>query len=151
MRGERSESGRKGAASVVASVVLCPTTVASVVVGPIDQMELDDGNNVDKNSRSIPDSKSVVRPFDAEKSKGKRKLYVGSQALGYCRDHMEVLSPIKDGVVVDWDIVENIWDHALRSCLGCQVIGRPKLDGLRLALPPATRNFAVDGYVPNPH
>lgn len=60
------------------------------VVGSIDQMELDDGNNVDKNSGSIPDSKSVVRPFDAEKSKGKRKLYVGSQALGYCRDHMEV-------------------------------------------------------------
>ncbi|KAG5514148.1 hypothetical protein RHGRI_035523 [Rhododendron griersonianum] len=91
-----------------------PKAVFPSVVGSIDQMELDDGNNVDKNSGSIPDSKSVARPFDAEKSKGKRKLYVGSQALGYCRDHMEVLSPIKDGVVVDWEIVENIWDHALR-------------------------------------
>nr|XP_016453462.1 PREDICTED: actin-related protein 4-like [Nicotiana tabacum] len=30
---------------------------------------------------------------------------------------MEVLSPIKDGMVVDWDIVENIWDHAFRECL----------------------------------
>lgn len=26
----------------------------------------------------------------------------------------QVLSPIKDGVVVDWEIVESIWDHALR-------------------------------------
>ncbi|KAI8552772.1 hypothetical protein RHMOL_Rhmol06G0293600 [Rhododendron molle] len=94
-----------------------PKAVFPSVVGSIDQMELDDPDNLDKNSGSIPDSKSVVRPFDAEKSKGKRKLYVGSQALGYRRDHMEVLSPIKDGVVVDWEIVENIWDHALRDCL----------------------------------
>lgn len=27
---------------------------------------------------------------DSDKTKGKRKLYVGSQALGYRRDHMEV-------------------------------------------------------------
>ncbi|KAK1266021.1 hypothetical protein QJS04_geneDACA009065 [Acorus gramineus] len=37
------------------------------------------------------------------------------------------------------------------SRLGCQVIAKPELDGLRLALPMATRNFAVDGFVPKPH
>eukprot|EP00262_Sarcandra_glabra_P007116 TRINITY_DN19692_c1_g7_i1.p1 TRINITY_DN19692_c1_g7~~TRINITY_DN19692_c1_g7_i1.p1 ORF type:complete len:182 (-),score=24.39 TRINITY_DN19692_c1_g7_i1:99-644(-) len=37
------------------------------------------------------------------------------------------------------------------SRLGCQVIAQPELDGIRLALPAATRNFAVDGYVPKPH
>ncbi|GLJ29294.1 hypothetical protein SUGI_0577590 [Cryptomeria japonica] len=37
------------------------------------------------------------------------------------------------------------------SRLGCQVIAKPELDGVRLALPSATRNFAVDGYVPKPH
>ncbi|KAL5699233.1 Adrenodoxin-like protein 2 [Ranunculus cassubicifolius] len=37
------------------------------------------------------------------------------------------------------------------SRLGCQVIAKPELDGIRLALPPATRNFAVDGHVPKPH
>eukprot|EP00249_Psilotum_nudum_P013852 c24548_g1_i1 orf=556-1434(-) len=37
------------------------------------------------------------------------------------------------------------------SRLGCQVIAKPDLDGMRLALPAATRNFAVDGYVPKPH
>jgi hypothetical protein len=31
------------------------------------------------------------------------------------------------------------------------VIASPELDGVRLALPAATRNFAVDGYVPKPH
>ncbi|KAG1358851.1 adrenodoxin-like protein 1, mitochondrial [Cocos nucifera] len=37
------------------------------------------------------------------------------------------------------------------SRLGCQVIAKPELDGMRLALPAATRNFAVDGFVPKPH
>ncbi|KAJ7299182.1 hypothetical protein O6H91_Y284400 [Diphasiastrum complanatum] len=37
------------------------------------------------------------------------------------------------------------------SRLGCQVIAKPELDGMRLALPAATRNFAVDGHVPKPH
>ncbi|EPS72646.1 hypothetical protein M569_02110, partial [Genlisea aurea] len=50
-------------------------------------------------------------------SKVKRKLYVGSQDLGFRRDRMEVLSPFRDGVVVNWDIVESIYDHALRKCL----------------------------------
>lgn len=95
-------------------------------------MEVDYPDNPEDNSGSAPDSKS----------KGKRRLYVGSQALGFRRDLMEVslqvyielpcdaislslsskilrylgqvLSPIKDGMVVDWDIVENIWDHAFR-------------------------------------
>lgn len=37
------------------------------------------------------------------------------------------------------------------SRLGCQVIAKKELDGLRLVLPAATRNFAVDGYKPKPH
>lgn len=43
-------------------------------------MEIDESDNSDKNSGSVLESKS----------KGKRKLYVGSQAMGYRRDHMEV-------------------------------------------------------------
>ncbi|KAL2461647.1 Actin-related protein 4 [Abeliophyllum distichum] len=80
-----------------------PKAVFPSVVGSIDQMEVDDPDNPDKN----PDTKS----------KGKRKFYVGSQDLGFRRDDMEVLSPIKDGIVVDWDMAESIWDYALRKCL----------------------------------
>ena len=64
------------------------------VVGSIDQMDVDDSDNLEKDSGPVLDSKNIVRPFDSEKSKGKRKLYVGSQALGYRRDHMEVSSLI---------------------------------------------------------
>ena len=38
-----------------------------------------------------------------------------------------------------------------RSRLGCQIIAAKELDGLRVKIPSATRNFAVDGYVPKPH
>ncbi|KAK8597637.1 hypothetical protein V6N13_095037 [Hibiscus sabdariffa] len=37
------------------------------------------------------------------------------------------------------------------SRLGCQIVASPELDGIRLAIPSATRNFAVDGYVAKPH
>ncbi|KAH6797679.1 actin-related protein 4 [Perilla frutescens var. hirtella] len=84
-----------------------PKAVFPSVVGSIDEMEIDDADNSNKNSGSAPDSKA----------KGKCKFYVGSQELGFRRDHMEVLSPVKDGIVVDWDMVENIWDHAMRKCL----------------------------------
>ncbi|XP_050235722.1 actin-related protein 4-like [Mercurialis annua] len=91
-----------------------PKAVFPSVVGSIDQMEIEDPASVEKNASA--DSKSV-NVKDSEKVKGNRKLYVGSQALGFRRDNMEVLSPIKDGVVVDWDIVDSIWDHTFRECL----------------------------------
>ncbi|KAH9778577.1 actin-related protein 4 [Citrus sinensis] len=91
-----------------------PKAVFPSVVGAIDQMDIDDSANAERNSGSAIDSKNNV---DSNKGKGKRKLYVGTQSLGFRRDHMEVLSPLKDGVVVDWDIVDSIWDHAFRECL----------------------------------
>lgn len=94
-----------------------PKAVFPSVVGSIDEMDIDDSTSTDKNSGSAGESKSNTKTLDSDKGKGKRKLYVGSQALGFRRDNMEVLSPIKDGVVVDWDIVDSIWDHAFRECL----------------------------------
>lgn len=37
------------------------------------------------------------------------------------------------------------------SRLGCQIEAKPEINGIRLALPGATRNFAVDGFKPKPH
>ncbi|KHJ86693.1 2Fe-2S iron-sulfur cluster binding domain protein [Oesophagostomum dentatum] len=37
------------------------------------------------------------------------------------------------------------------SRLGCQIILRKDLDGITFTLPPITRNFYVDGHVPQPH
>ncbi|KAG1361203.1 putative Actin-related protein 4 [Cocos nucifera] len=72
-----------------------------------------------------------MESLDSDKPKAKRKLCVGSQALGYRCDHMEVVTPIKDGVVVDWDIVDNIWDHAFRE----QLLINPEEHPMLLAEP----------------
>jgi ferredoxin-2, mitochondrial len=37
------------------------------------------------------------------------------------------------------------------SRLGCQIILNKELEGLKLQLPKATRNFYVDGHTPKPH
>lgn len=37
------------------------------------------------------------------------------------------------------------------SRLGCQIKASKDLEGMRVTLPPATRNMAVDGYIPQPH
>ncbi|KAK1272983.1 Actin-related protein 4 [Acorus gramineus] len=94
-----------------------PKAVFPSVVGSIEQMGPVDVTMSERDSDSASDHKSTVQSFDSDKAKAKRKLYVGSQALGYRRDYMEVISPIRDGTVVDWDIVDNIWNHALRECL----------------------------------
>ncbi|KAM3277540.1 hypothetical protein ACQJBY_045439 [Aegilops geniculata] len=54
--------------------------------------------------------------MDVDKAKTNRKFYVG-QELEFRRDHMEVISPMKDGTVTDWDVVDNIWNHAFRRRL----------------------------------
>ncbi|KAJ0975119.1 hypothetical protein J5N97_017084 [Dioscorea zingiberensis] len=94
-----------------------PKAVFPSVVGSIDQVGAVEDIKPERDSESMSDSKNGIRSLDSEKTKTKRKLYVGSQALGYRRDHMEVISPIRDGIVVDWDIVDNIWDHAFRERL----------------------------------
>lgn len=37
------------------------------------------------------------------------------------------------------------------SRLGCQIVAGETIRGVRVTLPPATRNMAVDGFVPTPH
>lgn len=37
------------------------------------------------------------------------------------------------------------------SRLGCQIVLTKELDGIRVTLPAATRNFYVDGHKPKPH
>ena len=49
------------------------------VVGAIDHMDID--------------GIAGINDENSDKTKGKCKLYVGSQSLGYRRDHMEVTLP----------------------------------------------------------
>ncbi|KAF6258468.1 putative adrenodoxin [Scenedesmus sp. NREL 46B-D3] len=49
------------------------------------------------------------------------------------------------------DMLDLAFGLAETSRLGCQVVATKELDGLRVKIPSATRNFYVDGHVPKPH
>jgi actin-like protein 6A len=42
------------------------------------------------------------------------KIHVGTQAMNFRRDGMEVQSPFTDGIISDWEALETLWDHALK-------------------------------------
>ncbi|KAL4333333.1 hypothetical protein GQ457_07G039480 [Hibiscus cannabinus] len=64
---------------------------------------------------------------------------------------MEYYNKLEDPSDEENDMLDLAFGLTETSRLGCQIIARPELDGIRLAIPAATRNFAVDGYVPKPH
>ncbi|KAL5200324.1 hypothetical protein ABZP36_021527 [Zizania latifolia] len=78
----------------------------------------------------------------------------GSLACSTC--HVIVMdvnyyNKLEDPADEENDMLDLAFGLTETSRLGCQVIAKPELDGVRLSLPAATRNFAVDGYVPKPH
>ncbi|XP_020598190.1 adrenodoxin-like protein 2, mitochondrial [Phalaenopsis equestris] len=78
----------------------------------------------------------------------------GSLACSTC--HVIVMdvnyyNKLEDPTDEENDMLDLAFGLTETSRLGCQVIAKPELDGIRLAIPAATRNFAVDGYVPKPH
>ncbi|CAB3375939.1 Hypothetical predicted protein [Cloeon dipterum] len=69
--------------------------------------------------------------------------------------HVYVISEHKDLLPEATEKEEDLLDLApfLRedSRLGCQIILNKELEGLRVQLPAATRNFYIDGHKPKPH
>ncbi|XP_015867677.2 uncharacterized protein LOC107405178 [Ziziphus jujuba] len=64
---------------------------------------------------------------------------------------MEHYNKLEDPTDEENDMLDLAFGLTETSRLGCQVIAKLELDGIRLAIPAATRNFAVDGYVAKPH
>ncbi|XLR28583.1 hypothetical protein HN51_041919 [Arachis hypogaea] len=78
----------------------------------------------------------------------------GSLACSTCHVivmDVEYYNKLEDPTDEENDMLDLAFGLSETSRLGCQVIAKPELDGIRLAIPAATRNFAVDGYVPKPH
>ncbi|KAH0974078.1 hypothetical protein GBA52_015977 [Prunus armeniaca] len=59
---------------------------------------------------------------------------------------MDYYNKLEDPTDEENDMLDLAFGLTESSRLGCQVIAKPELDGIRLAIPAATRNFAVDGY-----
>ncbi|KAK8463946.1 hypothetical protein PHAVU_011G080850 [Phaseolus vulgaris] len=78
----------------------------------------------------------------------------GSLACSTCHVivmDVEHYNKLEDPTDEENDMLDLAFGLSETSRLGCQVIAKPELDGIRLAIPAATRNFAVDGFVPKPH
>lgn len=78
----------------------------------------------------------------------------GSLACSTCHvivTDVDYYNKLEDPVDEENDMLDLAFGLTETSRLGCQVIASPELDGIRLALPAATRNFAVDGYVAKSH
>ncbi|XWS70122.1 hypothetical protein CRYUN_Cryun03dG0022100 [Craigia yunnanensis] len=78
----------------------------------------------------------------------------GSLACSTCHVivmDMECYNKLEDPTDEENDMLDLAFGLTETSRLGCQIIASPELDGIRLAIPAATRNFAVDGYVAKPH
>lgn len=69
--------------------------------------------------------------------------------------HVYVLDDYLDKLPEAEEKEEDLLDMAPylkeNSRLGCQIILNKELEGLKLQLPKATRNFYVDGHTPKPH
>ncbi|KAL3524524.1 hypothetical protein ACH5RR_017358 [Cinchona calisaya] len=78
----------------------------------------------------------------------------GSLACSTC--HVIVMdvdyyNKLEDPTDEENDMLDLAFGLSETSRLGCQIIANPDIDGIRLAIPAATRNFAADGYKPKPH
>ena len=49
------------------------------------------------------------------------------------------------------DMLDLAWGLTSTSRLGCQIELTEEMEGMVVQLPKATRNFYVDGHVPEPH
>ena len=63
----------------------------------------------------------------------------------------EYYSRLEEPVEDEEDMLDLAPALTPHSRLGCQIILDKHLDGIRVTLPPITRNFYVDGHKPQPH
>ncbi|KAI5650823.1 hypothetical protein M9H77_36828 [Catharanthus roseus] len=78
----------------------------------------------------------------------------GSLACSTCHVivmDVEQYNKLEDPTDEENDMLDLAFGLTETSRLGCQIIAKPEIDGIRLAIPAATRNFAVDGFKPKPH
>lgn len=78
----------------------------------------------------------------------------GSLACSTCHlvvDNEEFYRKLPEPTEDELDMLDLAFGLTETSRLGCQVVVTKELDGLKVRVPAATRNFYVDGHKPQPH
>jgi actin-like protein 6A len=76
----------------------------------------------------FPSDIGAIQPAEGG---GSCKYVVGSPALNFRRDNMEVRNPMTEGLPTDWDVIEQLWTHGFEKVLRVD----PKEHPLLLAEP----------------
>eukprot|EP00743_Colponemidia_sp_Colp-15_P003099 GILK01003349.1.p1 GENE.GILK01003349.1~~GILK01003349.1.p1 ORF type:complete len:426 (-),score=47.17 GILK01003349.1:181-1458(-) len=63
--------------------------------------------------------------------KSHNTYFVGNSAVNFRRDNVEMKGPMESGLIKDWDVMEQLWDHAFHKCL----LADPKEHPLMVAEP----------------
>jgi len=102
-----------------------------------------------ENSENLSSGKAEVKSGGDEKrssaSGGKtKKFYIGAQAITYRRDDMEICQPLKNGIVKDWEAVEQVWNHAFSEHLRVDLKEFPVLVAEPTFNPPENRKKLME-------
>jgi len=64
------------------------------------------------------DKMDVDQPASAPPATEEGRQYaIGTNALSFRKDGLEIDNPIEDGIVKKWDLMEKLWDHAFKDRL----------------------------------
>ncbi|KAM9999302.1 hypothetical protein ACTFIZ_002846 [Dictyostelium cf. discoideum] len=64
---------------------------------------------------------------EKDDSEPKRTYYCGTNGITYRRPHMEIINPLSDGLIKNWDAMEQIWNHTFYERLHINPIEHPIL------------------------
>jgi len=88
-----------------------PTAVFPSAVGVMYSSGND--NVVGEGPKAVGDEMDVDESSSSSSSKSaKRTYYVGTESLAFRRDNSEVQFPMDNGLISDWEVAEQLWNHA---------------------------------------
>lgn len=68
-----------------------------------------------------------IKLRSANSEKDYKKYFIGDNSIHIPRADTEIKTPMKEGIVDDWDAMEHIWDHALNKVLAIEMDEHPLL------------------------
>ena len=61
---------------------------------------------------------------------------------------MEIVTPVMDGIIVDWDLYEKLWTYSLENRLKTDIAEKPVLLAEKPFIAPSARHKYVDFSFP---
>uniref|UniRef100_A0A914Q3V6 Actin-like protein 6A n=1 Tax=Panagrolaimus davidi TaxID=227884 RepID=A0A914Q3V6_9BILA len=71
----------------------------------------------------------IERTIDETVDGGKprKEYFIDTNMINVPRENTEIVSYLKNGMIEDWDIFEQMWDYIITRCLGCDTKEHPML------------------------